>query len=161
MISGVPPIESNSVKPMDMSQVNTPLKVDSQTGWQAGLPGGATPVAIEERAARFEKLMSTDAFWNKLPSAQLDKLSESAKTDEVTPTDQTSTTEKQSQEIQEMLETLKKDLSPEEFKNLKEGWVGVDGTEEQLAQSYLLFMNEVVNQGTQIYNFLKDNLENP
>jgi hypothetical protein len=66
-----------------------------------------------------------------------------------------------SEAVKQMLETLKKDLSPAEFQSLKEGWVGKNGTEVQFAQSYLLFMNEVVNQGTQIYNYLKDNLENP
>ena len=145
---------------MDMSQVNTPLKVDSQAGWQADLPGTATPLAIEERAARFEKLMATDTL-NKLSSAQADKPSEPKKADEVTPAGQTPLTEEQDKNVTELLERLKKDLSPAEFKNLKEGWVGVDGTEYQFAQSYLLFMNEVVNQGTQNYNFLKDNLENP
>jgi hypothetical protein len=104
--------------------------------------------------------MATDTL-NKLSSAQADKPSEPKKADEVTPAGQTPLTEEQDKNVTELLERLKKDLSPAEFKNLKEGWVGVDGTEYQFAQSYLLFMNEVVNQGTQNYNFLKDNLENP
>lgn len=160
MISGVAPIESNSVKPLDMSQVNTPLKVDSRSDWQVGIPSNAVPEAIEERSARFEKLMAGN-WWDKLPSAQPDKPAESKKTNEVTPGGKTSPTEEQAGNVKELLETLKKELSATEFKNLKEGWVGVNGTEYQFGQSYLLFMNEVVTQGTQIYNYLKDNLENP
>ena len=160
MISGVSPIESSSVKPMAMSQVNAPLRVGSQQDWQVGLPGNAAPEPIGERGARFEKLMAS-GIWDRLPSAQPDKPSEPKKTDEVTPGGKTSPTEEQAGNVKELLETLKKELSATEFKNLKEGWVGVNGTEYQFGQSYLLFMNEVVNQGTQIYNYLKDNLENP
>lgn len=61
----------------------------------------------------------------------------------------------------EILEKLRKELSPQEFETLKKSWVGQNGTDLQFAQSYLMFMTTVVNQNTEMYNFLKDNLENP
>jgi hypothetical protein len=153
---------------MDMSQVNMPLRVGSQQDWQVGPPGNAAPESIEERGARFEKLMAAD-IPDRLPSAQPDNPSDALKTDSVPSAGQTTpvdgkikTAEEEMDEaVKQLLETVKKELSATEFKNLKEGWVGVNGSEYQFGQSYLLFMNEVVNQGTQIYNFLKDNLENP
>lgn len=58
--------------------------------------------------------------------------------------------------INELLATVKKELTATEFQTLKDGWVGKRGTELEFGFIYSNFMNQVIQLGRQITDQLED-----
>lgn len=169
MISGVSPISSSSIKPMNFSQIGDPPTVSQFSPQPSSVSAAGIPSSIDAMSTEFEKMMVVGSGSESTPNTQPPVLSatgDALSTKEVPAVgDKSSKTEKLTADddlnknSKEFLEKIKKELSPESFAALKEVWVGKNGSDLEFAQSYLLFFNTVVNQNIEMYNFLKDNLE--
>lgn len=161
MTSAVQPIQSMPLNPVDLVQAYTPSQIDS-TPRAAEVASGASAIqSVSEREVAFSKLMATspaesattqqtsDNWWNVLPSSQTTSSQDVNKIFNSLDKDTKAA-------INELLATVKKELTATEFQTLKDGWVGKRGTELEFGFIYSKFMNQVIELGRQITDQLED-----
>jgi hypothetical protein len=161
MTSAVQPIQSMPLNPVDLVQAYTPSQIDS-TPRAAEVASGASAIqSVSEREVAFSKLMATspadsattqqtsDKWWDVLPSSQTTSSQDVNKIFNSLDKDTKAA-------INELLATVKKELTATEFQTLKDGWVGKRGTELEFGFIYSKFMNQVIELGRQITDQLED-----
>ena len=92
---------------------------------------------------------NSDNWWNVLPSSQTTSSQDVNKIFNSLDKDTKAA-------INELLATVKKELTATEFQTLKDGWVGKRGTELEFGFIYSNFMNQVIQLGRQITDQLED-----
>jgi hypothetical protein len=161
MTSAVQPIQSMPLNPVDLVQAYTPSQIDSTPRAAEVASGAAAIQSVSEREVAFSKLMATspaesattqqtsDNWWNVLPSSQTTSSQDVNKIFNSLDKDTKAA-------INELLATVKKELTATEFQTLKDGWVGKRGTELEFGFIYSNFMNQVIQLGRQITDQLED-----
>jgi hypothetical protein len=161
MISAVQPIQSMPLNPVDPVQAYTPSQIESTPRAAEVAPGTSAIQSVSEREVAFSKLMATspaesattqqtsDKWWDVLPSSQTTSSQDVNKIYNSLDKDTKAA-------INELLATVKKELTATEFQTLKDGWVGKRGTELEFGFIYSNFMNQVIQLGRQITDQLED-----
>jgi hypothetical protein len=165
MTSAVQPIDSVDLKPVDPLQSSMPARLDTLSRAAEVAPGASAIQSVSEREVAFSKLMATspaepaatqrtdDKWWNVLPSAQINNDQEINEIFNGLDKDTKAG-------INDLLVTLKKELTATEFQALKVGWVGQNGSEIEFALSYFFYINQVVQDGVRMLNRFEDDLKN-
>jgi hypothetical protein len=179
MISAVQPIQSMPLNPVDPVQAYTPSQIES-TPRAAEVASGAYAIqSVSEREVAFSKLMATS------PAESATTQQTGGKWYEFLPSSQTTNTQKVNENsttgssssqqidkifnsldkdtkaaINDLLATLKKELTPTEFQALRVSWVGQNGSEKELGLTYYFYISQVVQDGVRMLNRFEDDLKN-
>ena len=176
MTSAVQPIHSVDLKPVDSLQSSMPARLDTLSRAEEVTSSASAIQSISEREVAFSKLMATSS-----PAESAATQQTAGKWYEFLPSSQTTNTQKvdensttgtsSSQQIDkifnsldkdtkaainDLLATIKKELTATEFQTLKDGWVGKGGTEIEFGFIYSNFINQVIQFGTKMNEQLDD-----
>jgi hypothetical protein len=180
MTSAVQPIHSVDLKPVDPLQSSMPARLDTLSRAEEVTSGASAIQSISEREVAFSKLMATSSPAESAATQQTAgkwyEFLPSSPTTNTQKADENSTTGTSSSQqvdkvfnsldkdtkaaINDLLATLKKELTAAEFQALKVGWAGQNGSERELALTYYFYTSQVVQDGLRMLNRLEDDLKN-